>query len=61
LCPDETGKFATKPGFRRVHDVIHHDLWALMLDCWQLEAKLQNPAWTTLEAFVAAEPSWDLI
>lgn len=61
LRPDETGKFATKPGFRRVHDVIHHDLWASMLDCWQLEAKLQNPAWTTLEAFAAAEPSWDLI
>jgi hypothetical protein len=32
-----------------------------MLDCWQLEVKLHNPAWTTLEAFVAAEPSWDLI
>ena len=29
LWPDDTCKFASKPGFQWVHDVIHHDLyWA---------------------------------
>ncbi|KAG1754911.1 uncharacterized protein EDB91DRAFT_1043064 [Suillus paluster] len=39
LRPDETGKMVSKPGFRRVHDVVHHDFWASMLNCWRLEAE----------------------
>ncbi|KAH7913660.1 hypothetical protein BJ138DRAFT_1001804, partial [Hygrophoropsis aurantiaca] len=61
LRPNETGMFASKPGFRRMHDVLHHDLWASMLNCWQIEASRHNPQWTTLEEFAAAEPSWDSI
>jgi hypothetical protein len=61
LRPDDTGKFSTKPGFRRVHDVIHHDLWASMLDCWAVEAQKRDPSWTSLKAFGNANPSWDLI
>ncbi|KIM55070.1 hypothetical protein SCLCIDRAFT_17457 [Scleroderma citrinum Foug A] len=58
LCPDETGKMTSKPGFRRMHEVVHHDLWALILDCWQLEAQKWDRASTTLELFSKAKPSW---
>jgi hypothetical protein len=34
LRPEDTGKFGTKPGFRQVHDIVHHDIWASILDCW---------------------------
>ncbi|KII91006.1 hypothetical protein PLICRDRAFT_106940 [Plicaturopsis crispa FD-325 SS-3] len=61
IRPDETGKFGTKPGFRRTHDVIHHDLWASILDCWRLDARKRNSSWTSLKAFAHARPSWDLI
>ena len=40
LRPDDTGKFGTNPGFCQMHDAIHHDIWASMLDCWWLEAKV---------------------
>ncbi|OBZ77632.1 hypothetical protein A0H81_02890 [Grifola frondosa] len=61
LRPDETGKFVSNPGFRRVHDVIHHDAWGSMLDCWRLEAEARNPEWTSLKIFSESKPSWDLI
>ena len=61
LRPNETGKFASKPGFRQMHDVIHHDIWASMLDCWRLEAISQNPEWTSLCTFADSKLSWDLI
>ncbi|KAF5324267.1 hypothetical protein D9619_011146 [Psilocybe cf. subviscida] len=61
LRPEETGKFASKPGFRRMHDVIHHDIWASMLDCWKLEVAREDPRWVSLNAFAHDKPSWDLI
>ncbi|KAF8239099.1 hypothetical protein L208DRAFT_1420841 [Tricholoma matsutake] len=61
LMPDDTGKFGMKPGFCLVHNVIHHDIWASMLDCWQLEAKAHNSSWTSLQTFAKAKPSWELI
>lgn len=61
LRPDETGKMVSKPGFRRVHDVVHHDLWASMLDCWRLEAMRRNSTWSDLDKFASSKPSWELI
>lgn len=61
LRPKETGKIGTNPGFRRMHDVIHHDLWASMLNCWKIEAQNRNPEWTSLELFAKSNPSWQLI
>jgi hypothetical protein len=61
LRPDDTGKFGTNPGFRRMHDVIHHDVWASMLDCWRLEAAARDSNWASLEDFAKSKPSWDLI
>jgi hypothetical protein len=59
LRPQETGKFGSKPGFRRMHDVIQHDIWTSMLDCWEREVKLYNATWVLLTAFAEAKPSWD--
>jgi hypothetical protein len=61
LRPDDTGKFGTNPGFRRMHDVIHHDIWASILDCWWLEAKVRDSNWASLKDFARSKPSWDLI
>lgn len=61
LRPNESGKFGTKPGYQRMHHVIQHDIWAAMLDCWGIEARCENAAWTSLEEFAKADPSWDLI
>ncbi|KAG2125101.1 hypothetical protein DEU56DRAFT_744063, partial [Suillus clintonianus] len=62
LRPQETGRISTKPGFRRMHDVIHHDLHASILECWRLEAQSRQPVeWQTLEKFGKSEPGWDLL
>ncbi|KAK7444323.1 hypothetical protein VKT23_015335 [Stygiomarasmius scandens] len=53
LRPDDTKKFGSSPGFQMVHDAIHYDLTASMLDCWRTEAK------GSLEAFAAHQPSWN--
>lgn len=61
LQPTDSGKFGSKPGYQRTHQVIQHDIWAAMLDCWGMEARAENAAWTSLEDFAAAELSWVLI
>ena len=37
LCPKETGKFLSSPGFQRLHNSIHHTTWIDILDCWRLK------------------------
>ncbi|KAJ7105154.1 hypothetical protein C8R44DRAFT_529514, partial [Mycena epipterygia] len=59
--PRETGKIASNPGFRRMHEVIQHDGIVLRLDAWRVEAKRRNPLWTSLEEFVKSKPSDALI
>ncbi|KAJ3560196.1 hypothetical protein NP233_g10995 [Leucocoprinus birnbaumii] len=61
LRTNKTAKFASKPGFQMMHQVIQHDIWASMLDCWALVVRSRNSNWATLEDFGASEPSWDLI
>ncbi|KIL64922.1 hypothetical protein M378DRAFT_186629 [Amanita muscaria Koide BX008] len=57
----ESNKFNGKPGFHRVHDIIHQDLQALILDCWRVEVKSQNSSWNSLNEFAASNPTWGLI
>jgi hypothetical protein len=59
--PRETSKIGSSPGFRRMHEVIRHNGIVLRLDAWRIEAKRQNPAWTSLEKFACAKPSQDII
>jgi hypothetical protein len=59
LRPRETGKFATSPGFRCLHDSIHHGTWADVLDCWRLEAAKQG--FNSLDKFAGSNPDWLVI
>ncbi|KAG1832262.1 hypothetical protein DFJ58DRAFT_671175 [Suillus subalutaceus] len=61
LRPHESGKFSTNPGFRRMHDVVHHDLWASILNCWETEASERNSSWDSLEAFAKSKPMPEMI
>ncbi|KAI0052951.1 hypothetical protein FA95DRAFT_1482269 [Auriscalpium vulgare] len=59
LRPKETGKIASKPGFRRTHEIILHVGTVLRLDCWRLEANRRDARCATLHDFAASEPTWD--
>ncbi|KAH9023949.1 hypothetical protein EDB85DRAFT_1870357 [Lactarius pseudohatsudake] len=62
LQPRETGIMTTKPGFRWMHDVVHHELRATILECWRIEVSALDPEnWTSLEAFAASKLDWDLV
>lgn len=61
LRPRETGKIASKPGFRRIHEIIQHAGIVLRLDAWTQKIRQHNPAWKSLEQFAASNPPWELI
>ncbi|KAI9428638.1 hypothetical protein H4582DRAFT_2091438 [Lactarius indigo] len=62
LRPREAGIMATKPGFRRMRDAVHHELRATILECWRLEVSALGPEkWTSLEAFAESKPDWGLV
>lgn len=61
LRPKETGKFASNPRFRHMHEVIHDISNAAFMDCWQLEAQHCNPACKDLEIFATSEPTWETL
>ncbi|KAF8448809.1 hypothetical protein L210DRAFT_3337811, partial [Boletus edulis BED1] len=59
LRPRETGIYGSKPGFRRMHQLIIYDGICRRLDCWHVEARSRNPCHDTLESFAASEPSFE--
>ncbi|KIJ34133.1 hypothetical protein M422DRAFT_52124 [Sphaerobolus stellatus SS14] len=61
LRPKQTGKFASNPGFRLMHNVIHDITHAAMLDCWHIEAGERNPRVKSLEEFAASKPTWEML
>ena len=61
IRPKETGKIETKPGFRRMHEVIQHVGIASRLDIWRVEASLlpsSSSRTQTLEDFARTKPTW---
>ncbi|KAH9855610.1 hypothetical protein C2E23DRAFT_950349 [Lenzites betulinus] len=58
IRPKETGKIGSKPGFRRMHEVIQHVGIASRLDCWRVGVA-QACKIDSLERWAATEPSWD--
>ena len=56
LRPNETIKFLSTPGFRRLHDTIHHTTWIDVLDCWRIE--VIGRGFNNRAAFAKSEPSW---
>ncbi|KAH9008730.1 hypothetical protein EDB85DRAFT_2078080 [Lactarius pseudohatsudake] len=64
LRPRETGLMTMKPGFRRMHDVVHHELRAVILECWCKESSRLVSAASesaSLKVFAETKPDWDLI
>jgi hypothetical protein len=59
LQPKKTGKFINGPGFRRLHDSIHHATWLDILDCFRLEVRAQG--FESRKAFALSEPMWESI
>ncbi|KAI0684930.1 hypothetical protein BC835DRAFT_1421798 [Cytidiella melzeri] len=61
LRPRETGTVASKPGFRRMHQIIQHAGICRRLDCWRVEVQRRDPAHTSLQLFAASKPSLDYL
>ncbi|KIJ62202.1 hypothetical protein HYDPIDRAFT_94808, partial [Hydnomerulius pinastri MD-312] len=59
LRPRETGIFCSKPGFRRMHQLIGHVGSCRRLDCWRAHVKNKNTALTSLKVFATSEPTFD--
>ncbi|KAG1889562.1 hypothetical protein F4604DRAFT_1877154 [Suillus subluteus] len=55
LQPKETGHYGSKPGFRRMHELIMYDRICRRLDCWRVEVAKHDPKWTSLEEFAASK------
>ncbi|KAF8128125.1 hypothetical protein EV363DRAFT_433689 [Boletus edulis] len=56
LRPHEIGIFASKPGFRKMHEVIGHDGICRRLDCWCAEVHWRSHH-ETLKDFARSKPS----
>jgi hypothetical protein len=55
----ETGKIKSKPGFRRMHEIIQHVGLVSRLDIWRLAArKIEHES---LEEFAKSKPTWEQI
>jgi hypothetical protein len=59
IRPKETGRISTKPGFRRMHEVIQHIGIVSRLDVWRLATKTENGAHASLDDFARSEPTWE--
>ncbi|KAG6849308.1 hypothetical protein H0H93_009576 [Arthromyces matolae] len=57
LRPKETRKFETKPGFRRMHEIIQDVGAVSRLDCWRLEAK--KLGFSSLKKYGESKPTFD--
>lgn len=55
----ETGIFCSKPGFRRMHQVIGHAGTCQWLDCWRVHVSKKYSGITSLEAFATTQPTFD--
>jgi hypothetical protein len=59
IRPKETGRIETKPGFRRMHEIIQHVGVASRLDIWRVEASKKHNGLSNLEDYALLKPSWD--
>jgi len=59
LRPRETGIYASKPGFRRMHQLISYDGICRRLDCWRVEVAKHGREYTSLEAYAPSNPTFE--
>ena len=58
LRPKEIGHYQSKPGFRRMHQLITYSGICRHLDCWLELLRKEDPGTSSLEAFAATEPTF---
>ncbi|EMD35388.1 hypothetical protein CERSUDRAFT_23404, partial [Gelatoporia subvermispora B] len=58
IRPKETIKMGSKPGFRRMHEVIQHVGVVSRLDCWRLEVERVHKC-SSLEEWAKLSPTWE--
>ncbi|KAK7678135.1 hypothetical protein QCA50_018928 [Cerrena zonata] len=58
IRPNESGRLGSKPGFRLMHDLIHHHGTARMLDVWQNDLK-KRTSHNSFAEYAASKPTWD--
>ena len=58
IRPKETGIYSTKPGFRRMHQLIGHAGICCHLDCWRVHAA-NKKGYDSLDTFAASNPTFD--
>lgn len=61
LRKKETAKIETKPGFRRMHEVIEHVGVVSRLNSWKVLASKHYRSSLTLEEFAKKKPTWEEI
>ncbi|KAF4562617.1 hypothetical protein EYR36_004011 [Pleurotus pulmonarius] len=59
LRKKETAKIETKPGFRRMHEVIEHVGIVSRLNSWKAVVSKHYQSVLTLEDFAKKEPTWE--
>ncbi|KAF8450849.1 hypothetical protein L210DRAFT_3639881 [Boletus edulis BED1] len=58
LRPMELGHYQSKPGFRRMHQLITYSGICRRLNCWLEEVAKNDPRIDSLDAFAAIEPTF---
>lgn len=58
LRPTEIGHYQSKPGFRRMHQLITYSGICRRLNCWEEALAKIDPRIQNLDAFAATEPSF---
>ena len=58
IQPKETGIYASKPGFCRMHQLIGHTGICHHLDCWRIHTA-NKKGYDSLDAFAASKPTFD--
>ncbi|KAH9833826.1 uncharacterized protein C8Q71DRAFT_177393 [Rhodofomes roseus] len=61
IRPRETQKIASKPGFRRMHEVVQHVGAVSRLDCWRQELATRTPSFGSLEQWAESAPCMEEI
>ncbi|TFK71828.1 hypothetical protein BDN72DRAFT_764370 [Pluteus cervinus] len=59
IRPKETGKIETKPGFRRMHEVVLHTGLVARKVAIKDAVAVLNSNWTSLAAWAESGPTWD--
>ncbi|EPQ53956.1 hypothetical protein GLOTRDRAFT_43933 [Gloeophyllum trabeum ATCC 11539] len=59
IRPKETLKIGSKPGFRRMHEIIQHVGIVSRLDCWKQAVTNWLPTFNTFETWVESKPEWE--